>query len=41
LPDAGCLGSDALITIGTGSILLQGVDGTGTNLITQQDFLLA
>jgi Ca2+-binding RTX toxin-like protein len=35
------LGSDALITIGTGSILLQGVDGTGTNLITQQDFLLA
>jgi hypothetical protein len=35
------LGSDTLVTIGTGSILLQGVDGTGTNLITQQDFLLA
>ncbi|HEX5957219.1 MAG TPA: hypothetical protein VFY92_01000, partial [Hyphomicrobiaceae bacterium] len=34
------LGSDTLVTIGTDTILLQGVDGTGTNIITQEDFLL-
>ncbi|HEX5999233.1 MAG TPA: cadherin domain-containing protein, partial [Hyphomicrobiaceae bacterium] len=34
------LGSDTLVTIGTDTVLLQGVDGTGTNIITQEDFLL-
>jgi Ca2+-binding RTX toxin-like protein len=35
------LGSDTLVTIGIDSILLQGVNGVGANLITQQDFILA
>jgi Ca2+-binding RTX toxin-like protein len=35
------LGADTLVTIGTDTILLQNVNGVGTNAITQQDFLLA
>jgi Ca2+-binding RTX toxin-like protein len=35
------LGNDMLITIGGNSITLLGVNGVGTNSITQQDFLLA
>ena len=32
---------DTLVTFGANSIFLIGVDGTGTNIITQQDFILA
>jgi Ca2+-binding RTX toxin-like protein len=35
------LGADTLITIGADSILLQGVNGVGASVITQQDFILA
>jgi hypothetical protein len=35
------LGNDTLITVGTDSITLLGVNGSGANTITQQDFLLA
>ena len=35
------LGADTLVSIGASSIFLIGVDGTGTNIITQQDFILA
>ena len=35
------LGAGTLGTIGANSIFLIGVDGTGTNIITQQDFILA
>lgn len=35
------LGADTLVEIGTGSILLLGVNGVGANAITQHDFLLA
>ena len=34
------IGSDTLVTIGADSMLLQGVNGVGTNAITQQDFIL-
>ena len=34
------LGSDTLVSIGTNSILLVGVNGVGANAITQQDFML-
>ena len=33
------LGNDTRITIGTNSILLQGVNGVGNNAITATDFL--
>ena len=32
------LGADTLVTIGADTILLQGVNGVGANVITQQDF---
>jgi Ca2+-binding RTX toxin-like protein len=35
------LGNDTLVEIGTESILLLGVNGVGTNTITQADFILA
>jgi hypothetical protein len=35
------LGADTVVTIGGHSIMLVGVNGTGSNIITQQDFLLA
>jgi hypothetical protein len=35
------LGTDTLVEIGTESILLLGVNGVGTNAITQSDFILA
>jgi len=35
------LGVDTLVTIDGHSIMLLGVNGTGANIITQQDFLLA
>ncbi|TFZ03116.1 calcium-binding protein, partial [Ramlibacter henchirensis] len=34
-------GVGTVVTIGTDSITLLGVDGTGTNVITQADFILA
>ena len=34
------LGNDTLVEIGTESILLLGVNGVGTNAITQADFIL-
>ena len=35
------VGADTLITIdGTDTIVARGVNGTGTNLITQSDFIL-
>jgi Ca2+-binding RTX toxin-like protein len=34
------LGSDTLVSIGTDSILLVGVNGVGANTVTQQDFIL-
>jgi Ca2+-binding RTX toxin-like protein len=34
------LGNDTLVTIGTDSILLLGVNGVGANAITQLDFIL-
>jgi Ca2+-binding RTX toxin-like protein len=37
----GVAGADTLITIGTDSILVLGVNGVGANTITQQDFILA
>jgi hypothetical protein len=35
------LGADTLVTIGGHSIMPVGVNGTGSNMITQHDFLLA
>jgi Ca2+-binding RTX toxin-like protein len=35
------LGNDTLVTIGANSITLLGVNGVGTNSITQTDFILA
>jgi predicted ATPase with chaperone activity len=35
------LRADTVVTIGGHSIMLVGVNGTGSNIITQQDFLLA
>jgi hypothetical protein len=35
------LGADTLVTIGGHSIMPVGVNGTGPNMVTQQDFLLA
>jgi hypothetical protein len=34
-------GADTLVTIGGHSIMPVGVNGTGSNMITQHDFLLA
>ena len=34
------LGPDTLITVGTDTITLKGVNGVGANAITRQDFLL-
>jgi hypothetical protein len=34
------LGADTLVAIGADTILLQGVNGVGANVITQQDFHL-
>ena len=35
------LGADTLVTIGGHSIMPVGVNGTGPNMVTQRDFLLA
>jgi Ca2+-binding RTX toxin-like protein len=37
----GVVGSDTLVTIGSDSIFVLGVNGVGANAITQQDFILA
>jgi Ca2+-binding RTX toxin-like protein len=34
------LGNDTMVNIGSSSILLEGVNGTGANAITQEDFVL-